>query len=802
MPDMMTPDGRVVSVPDGFEGHFAGLSLPPAPEAQPPSVTQPGLGVPAAALDVVPSQRPPELSVVPQLSPDAPVMSPDGGGQTLAQAFPHGDAALPQPAPQVTQRDIATMGEAGPLNAEIGALDKAKEAAQRLGTAQANQAIAVGAVEAAANDEADRQLAQIKANAEANAKAVQDATDAYVRNAQSLANVRVDRSIDHPILAAVGTALNILGTAMKKADMSQVMKPVYDAIDRKVSAQMQDIELGRANLGLQRESLALLRQSGNDKMTLQQTLMLSSLEQAKRRVQEIKDKSTSPIVKAQADQAMADIDARQAGAIGTYQARYQQRQDAAAARAQAERLAKMQISVTMRGQDIQAAENDANRRERAQEHIDNIAEKLMLAGNAKAAERAKMLKDNGILDPVTHEYMLTSAGQAKMAQADSMEAQVRKDPTPVAKAYIAKITDKTQADQLTEAIKNPKIAAQVAQQYANDIRNDAQINDTAIVRGAVKPDKIQEELATAHEVQLSLDTAQKMLEQDPSSFDRKAWAALQAQLMVTNANYVKTLGERVSVKALEAFNGVMSIDPESLTSRTIDKGKGLEAIKALKTANAQQADVTLGKAGIKTSWKPGSQGTDTTDIFAGKTAQELARDAEPGAWKGDIRALAAKAAGLSSTSRQDEALNAAMNRRGAPSDAEIKQARKEDRDPIGDVSNYGLDPKVDDNVRSLIKQSSTVGHDKYSEIVSTLARPLTTTNRPGLDTGVAKLIRDTDPRLYEDVIAKVATDAGQSRAEDLVMAISIPAVKSIDLSPTPSHKRVVVPGAVQPEPVR
>jgi hypothetical protein len=353
MPDMMTPDGRIVSIPDGFEGHFAGLTLPPQPQPPPqPSPmaeAQPGLGVPAATLDAAASQPPPE-----------PLPPP---------------VAVETATPPVTQHDIATMDEAGPLNAELGALDKAKEAAQRLGTAQANQALAVGAVEASANDEADRQLAQIRANAEANAKAVQDATDAYMRNAKALANVRVDRSIDHPVLSAVGTALNILGTAMKKADMSQVMKPVYDAIDRKVAAQMQDIELGRANLGLQRESLAMLRQAGNDKMTLQQTLMLSGLEQAKRRVQEIKDKSTSPIVKAQADRAMADIEGRQANVIGTYQARYQQRQDAAAARAQAERLARAQMSVTMRGQDLDA-----------QGRLDSIAAQIALARDSAAAQ--------------------------------------------------------------------------------------------------------------------------------------------------------------------------------------------------------------------------------------------------------------------------------------------------------------------------------------------------------------------------------------------------------------------------------
>lgn len=825
-----TSDGRIVDVHDDLINQFQGLTpapaappmlptaAPPPPEAASGAQLQnfPGITPGPALPPALPSPAAPDVAGLADVQPPGPAATPQGStpgpepGMVApapgpaaagtapspvgsASQIPAGPALFGEAPPAITQKQLAGMGEAGPLNLEIAARREEKAATDRLAAAQAGQATAMGAIETAANDAADRQLEQMRKTAEVNAKAVEDATAAYVQSAQRLANVRIDRSIDHPVILGIATALNILGTAMVHGDMTKVMDPIYAGIKAKVDAQLQDIEKGRADLGLQREAIAILRQNGGDKLDLQNRFMLAGLEGTKRRIDEYKLKSTSPIVRAQADELKAKIDHDIASNVGTAQGRLQQRQDAAAARAQAERLANAQMAVTIRGQNLQAAENDANRRERAQEHIDTIAKDLMMQGKASAAARAAAIKDGGIVDPVTKEYMLTTVGKEKMAQADRMEAQIRRDPTPVAKAYIAQIAggDKAKADQLTEAIKDPKVAAQVAQQYADSIRQDAQVNDAAVVKGPIKPEEIEKEIATAHEVGLALDTAQRMLEQDPATWDRKAWAALQAQLMVANATYVKNLGERVSVKAVEAFTGVMGVDPDSLTSRAIDKGKALEAIKALKNANAQQADVALGKGGIKADWKPGVQREDAAD-FSGSTAQELARDATPGALRGAgfesmVASQRAIAEGGSPVSPQDLALQRANARVGSS----------------GRTSDYGLDPAVDDTVRSLVKRAGGAGNKTYTSIVGTLARPLASGDRPGLDVGVARLIRDQDPKLLDAVLARVAGDAGQARADEVRRAIASP-VPAIDLGGTPVAKPrgFVAPGAVVPEPVQ
>lgn len=380
MADFLTPDGRLVSVPDGLIGQFQGLTpAPPMPPIAPvggdpdfapadtaalAALTPPPTDAPITA----PSQLPPPEQAAPQ-RPVGAVVAP-------AELVEPGPPNTPKP---ITDRSLMASGETGPMNATLGAMDEQKVAAQRLGEAQAAQAAAVGQIETAANDAADRQLAKMQADAEAHAKAVQDATDLYLQNATKLANTRIDHGIDHPVMAAIGTAMNILGKALAHQPMTDVMKPVYEAVDRKVAAQMQDLEQGRANLGLQRTGLDMLRQSGNDRAQLQNTFLLAGLEQAKRRVQQIKDQTQSPIVRAQTDLALADIDIKQGELLARTQASIQQRMDAQAARAQAERLARAQMGVTMRGQNLEA---EAKR--------DELAARIVLAkGDAAAQAKSK-----------------------------------------------------------------------------------------------------------------------------------------------------------------------------------------------------------------------------------------------------------------------------------------------------------------------------------------------------------------------------------------------------------------------------
>lgn len=385
MPEMLTADGRIVTIPDGLESQFAGLQpVPSAQQAlaavQDPILTQPPTVAPVTMPEPVqPSSAPPPSPPEPQ-----PVAPPE---PTL------------QPLPAVTNQDLAAMGEAGPANLKVAALDQAKDAAQRLGTAQANQMLAISAVEKAANDEADRQLLEIRQQAEANAKAVQDATDNYVRNAKAVADKKVDHGMDNPVMVAIGFALNALGTALKGGDMSKIMQPIYDAVDRKVKLQMADIDNGRANLALQREALGILKQSGNDKVTLKNTLMLAGLEQAKRRVEEVKTRSTSDISRAQTDEALANLNIRIADTINEAHGVHQQRQDAKEARAQAERLARSQMWVQMRGQDLQ----DQAHRDSIAAQILQESKKALSAGNVKLAEDIQKRAIGGEVKPIKDE---------------------------------------------------------------------------------------------------------------------------------------------------------------------------------------------------------------------------------------------------------------------------------------------------------------------------------------------------------------------------------------------------------------
>lgn len=797
---MIDPNGRLVSVPAGMAGKFAGLSPVPAPppvdlppQAPAPPPLAPAFGpADAAALAAATPPAPP-----PPLPTDAPVTSPaqvsaDSGGPRAPVGpvvGPGEVAAAPGPpnvpAP-VTQKQLATMGEAGVLKAQDAAVDQQAEAARKIGDAQVSQANQIAAVQHAANVHADQQLADQQARAEANAKAMQDATNAYLQNAKKIADTKIDRTVDHPVVLALSVALNILGTAMAKGDMSKVMDPVYKAIDAKAQAQLEDLKVKQMGLTTQRDSLGLQKQAGDDYVSMLNTYRMAGLEQAQRKLEEIKTTSTSDITKANVDKSIAELQVKKSDLLADQQGKYQQRQEAAAARASAEKMHSQTIGATIRGQDLVAHENDLNRAERHEEALNTIAEKLLTAKGSAASEKAKQIKDLGLIDPSTGNVMLDPMGQKKYADADRMEAQARKDPTPVALAYVADLrkqggVDPKQIDALEERIKtDPAMARKAADEYAGAVRQSAQLENVATVRTPKQQESVQKELHQAQQITNSADRAQRMLEQGPAAYDRDTWAALVVDLANVKKDYAATIGERVSVRALDAVDGVLSIDAENVFDRVANQGKAIAALKALKGAVAQDADLELKNAGIKSGWTPGAGKVEPVS-FGGKTADEVGADAEPGvlgkAWEHIKQPVGG---GDNIQALQDDARAGALGRRAEPSPEEVRQAKIDKREPLGATSDYGLDPKVDTDVRALVKRAGQVGHDGYAQIVNTLTAPLTS-ERDSLTSGVGRLIRDQDPKLFDDVMNNVAATSGVVNAKRIAEL----AAQTPDLAPAP-----------------
>lgn len=733
MVTVTTPDGRRVQMPAGLATSFP--QLQPVPVGPPPGMAPP---------PIPPAPEPPQFSPDQQTqiaaaanSPptDAPVVRPAQVplDQPAVQSVPRGpvtatgeaaDPGMPNPPRPLTNDQLAKMGNAGVYDQGKQGLDDERTAIRREGTAMADQATQVGDKMAAVEAEAGRQLEARRAAAEANAKAIQDKTEEYLRRAQQIADTKIDRTSDHPVLSAIGMMLTTMGASMAGRDPSIAVKSFYEAIDRKVAAQMQDLEAQRQGLAVQKEGIVLTRQAGMDRLGEMDTYRLGYLEQAKRQIATIQQKTQSQIILAQTDKASAMITQKQNEILGGAVQREQQKREQEAARAQAAQLHRESLALQRRGQNMEQERFLLNFAEQRQEKADALAEKMMQRGDAAAAARAKDLGEVGMVDPSTGDFILSQAGVQKMAQADQLEAAARK-------------------------VKDPAQAKKMAEQ-AEMLRQSALTNDAASAKNKKSAEEAQKALGTTQNLVNNVNAARQMLEAGPEAFNRESFAAIKIALENVKINYAQSIGERLSVRALEAFDDVLSVDTDSVWSRTFDKGKAIKALGTLETEMTQAASVALKNAGVKTPWRPGKP-TPAAE-FSGQTADEVGKGAEPSAFKKYVVNPIAHPIDITRDIDQSGLATDQANLR---------------TNPKGQASKYGLDPKDDDKVRELIGRAGSAGNAEYDRIVSQLAAPLIAEadKRPSLVRGIANLLRDDSPKLLEDVMAKVSGSGGQIAAD-------------------------------------
>jgi len=721
MTEVTTPDGRRITVPQQLAQAFPGLQpySPPPEVAQPPVfpvAPPPPTFTPQDQQDLskLTAAPPPDASGAPVTMPSqSPPQGPGGPRGPVATPAQETDAGRPNTPGPMTNDQLAKIGTAGAYNASVTAQQGERAAVQRQGEALANQATAVGKVMEAADRHADELLAERARVAQENAAALQAKTEEYQRNAKAVADTKIDRSVDHPVLAALSSALIGIGQAMAGQPID-AMGAVYKAIDRKVAAQMQDLDQKRANLGLQRDALGMQREAGRDRLAEMDTLRLGYIEQAKRQVETIKQQTTSDVVRANADVALANLDQKAADTLGTAVQREQQKREAEAARKQTLMMHQQTIGVQLRGQNLEQKRFESQLEFQKQKEIDEIATKIATAKGLQKSEVEKKIAEQGVVDPSTGSLILTPEGQKKFADAEKAEAAAR----------AAK--DQAQAQKLND--------------YAGQLRDSARINDVAFGVNKESAQEAMKVLKNTQNLTNDIDTAKQMLERGPDAWNREEWAQLKVGLQNVKINYATTIGERLSVRALEALDDVLSVDTDSVFSRSVDKGKALAALKTLNTELIQKGNVALRGAGIKTTWNPATA-TKAEQLGSEKTAQELAADATPGGFRGDVEQRLGE---LGARTEMDAALEEANARRSAPSKAF----------PEGRTSDYGLAPDTDEKIRALVSQSAKVGHEKYADIIGKLRAPLEG-DRPSLAIGTARLIRDTDPKLFADVMASL-----------------------------------------------
>lgn len=473
MVDVTTPDGRRITVPSQLAAQFPGL-VPSQPTAQnlgpslgggAPGPIQPPVGGELAA----PPPPPPAPLGPAQISGPglvtSPAESPPGPPNTLPRGPVTSPAQVPEPGPPntpkpLTDAELAKRGVAGGLAGENAAYDQQAAAVRSGALADADAATQVGNAMAARDAAAQTELEKRQQVAADNQKQLDAAMTQRKIAADKLANTKIDHSADHPILSAISIILGAIGTAMVDRDATlaagfagrappptsenPALKMFYAQIDRKVARQMQDIELGRANLGETDKTIAMMRANGADKLQTMDVLRDAALQQSARQIETLKTKLGAPRAVANADMLLADIaqkraasDNQAATTIYTRNRAEQDRKDQLQMHAQS-------VGVQLRGQNLEQGRWQQDFAEKQRQFgikEENDLKAVMLAHPGKtAAAAAAALKDNeerGVGDPTTGSYLLQPEGvkiqkdaEGHQSTAEQMQAAADKETDP------------------------------------------------------------------------------------------------------------------------------------------------------------------------------------------------------------------------------------------------------------------------------------------------------------------------------------------------------------------------------------
>ena len=317
MVNVVTPDGRTVPVPRSLAMSMqltqASLGGQPAP----------GAAVPEIAPQVVPqdlgvlqeSQTPPN-SVVDQMQAPPPDLVQNGADFLIATVDTEGLAkqrGAQQKAAQKQARAQAAQAATpmGKLDAAQGAQDDATKAVRdaMLGANVIEQA--EQDVTAAAVTENNVRLNEVLGKQEADRQKIRDEYDAkyneHVGMRKKIADTKIDRTADHPILAAVGAALAGIGSGMKgeKVDTLDIL---YRVIDRKVNAQMADLDQMGKVYGMSKEELDAIKDKGKSTLELHGIMFAAEVDKAKRAIEEVTARSASAKTLANGKHQMALLD--------------------------------------------------------------------------------------------------------------------------------------------------------------------------------------------------------------------------------------------------------------------------------------------------------------------------------------------------------------------------------------------------------------------------------------------------------------------------------------------------------------
>lgn len=373
-------------------------------------------------------------------------------------------------------------------------------------------------------------------------------------------------------------------------------------------------------------------------------------------------------------------------------------------------------------------------------------------------DQRQKVADEGVNNPVTGDPLLTARGRAMMSQADQIEAASRKNPAQAAAAYVQHLRDQAttpqgqaQVAKLEVQIKSdPATAQAVADGYVAQLRDTAKSTEVATISDKVARREVQDGVKWGQDLINTTSKIKSFLTKDPDITDREGWAKLQAEYGTAMVEYARAIGARASSRELDAISKhIMTYDPNSLVDRTFRKAPGAAALDGLQDAVKSGVDTLLKSHGIKDGWTPSSPLEQPAETFGGETAAEIG----------------GKEADLGYKYIADPILHpidTALGRRSESAMANVAAEGALGRTiPVGktvQTSDYGLDPADERKAHAAIARADTASNAERARIIDSIAAPIVSAQRPSLAAGLLNLVRDQDPKMYQEILAKLPAE--------------------------------------------
>lgn len=679
------------------------IAAPAAPDGTPQSVT--GGALQAAQPQSAP-QMPGALPVA--NSPDQVIGSaaPLTPKQVAAsnKAYDTQQAA----AQQASQKAAFAGGEAGVYNDHAKAAVLGEEAGKQVADTHSTYYDAMGKAYAERNAVNDK-LAQQKADDAAKQLAAINLKNTQIDTAiTALGNQKIDRTVDHPIMAALSAVIGMFGQAATGSATNGALDMLVKQIQRKTDAQMQDRQNAVAQVGLQRDQVAGLRQHLTDSSAMYDGLMAANTQKAINIGDALMARSNSADAQANWQAKKGEIQDKLADYKSGAMDKQNARDNADRSFAEQQKEHRDSIGVQYAGLAQQKKSLDEQIREhdlQRQDKLDEIAQQDRRLGAKTNAERAKEVATTGVFDPTSGAAVLTPDGQKIIDQADKLEIAARKMPPAQQAAAIAQ---------------------------AKNLRDQAEtVGGFTIADKDIRKDVIKK-VGASQDMINTIDDIKATLATDPSSIDRTTWAALETKYETAKAAFIEAHGAKMSSREMDAVHDMFGASPADMSTRLGGRGKMLARLDALEQGAIGGTTTELHANGYKGAWTPRHVGGDAPEVLSGATSVERGDDAQKG-WVG----------------------------KQLP-DADLKfrsnEARQRQAENSGPITPTGLSPQDTSVVQQLARKYDKANDSDRDKIRSQL-QAYASSSRPGLAQGVVTLVNAENPALYKEIAASTPNAA-------------------------------------------